>query len=58
LNETKLYVNQGAATAPQQQQPENNQSWRYDRLRPDLDDRPVMTSKALAADVMSKSKRS
>lgn len=49
----KLYVNQGAATAPKQQ-PVTNQSWRYDRLRQELDDRPVMTSKALAADVMSK----
>ena len=49
----KLYVNQGVAAAPKQQ-PGTNQSWWYDRLRQELDYRPVMTSKALAADVMSK----
>jgi len=52
LIELKLYANQGVTAAPKQQ-PGTNQSWRYDRLRQELDDRPVMTSKALAADVMS-----
>jgi len=53
LTEAKFYLNQEAASAPKQQ-PGTNQSWRYDRLRQELDDQPVMTSKALAANVMSK----